>query len=87
MRNKIKYQKLEIMEEPEKVKAIDKTRLAEISAEFAQATVIKDDYVYIERRTGGSFSNKALYLSSKYDWALGKDEEGVLCLVPLKKLE
>ena len=86
MKNNIKYSKLEIKEEKEEnIVAIDKTRLVGISEEFARGVIIKEDYTYIERRSGGAFFNKALCLSSMYDWVLGKDEDDVLCLVPLKK--
>lgn len=74
--NKIKYKKLEIKEEKEEnIVAIDKTRLVEIN----------EVYGYIQVRAGGKFFNKAIYLLRRYDWILGEDENGVLCLVPLKK--
>ena len=86
MKNNIKYSKLEIKKENEEnIVAIDKTRLVEISEEFVRGVIIKEDYTYIERRCGGAFFNKALYLSSMYDWVIGKDEHDVLCLVPLKR--
>ena len=34
----------------------------------------------------GRFAQHALYLSTDYDWHLGKDEVGELILVPTKKL-
>lgn len=39
----------------------------------------------IEIRTSGTFKGKALYLESGYDWILGKDDEGLIVLVPIKK--
>jgi hypothetical protein len=41
---------------------------------------------FIERRSNGTFFNKALYLPSMYNWVVGADENGVLCLVPLRKM-
>lgn len=89
MGNKIKYSKLEIeKEKKENIMAIDKTRLVEIRGAFQREQLTENEpYRYIERRDGGQFLNKALYLPSMYDWVLGKDEEGVLCLVPLEKMD
>lgn len=86
MKNKIKYSKLKIKEEKEDIMAIDKTRLVEISQEFKRATLVDEDCTIIERRCDGPFLNKAIYLSLTYDWVLGRDEDGVLCLVPLKQM-
>jgi hypothetical protein len=69
--------------------AIDKTRLIEINEKFERQHIInKEDYGVIETQAGSSFQNKAFCLPLiTYDWVLGKDENGVLCLVPLKKRE
>lgn len=40
----------------------------------------------LETRAGGSeLMGKALYLSDRYEWAIGHDDLGVLVLVPYKK--
>lgn len=86
--NKIKYNKLEIIEEKEEnIILIDKTRLVEIPEEFKrQYLTDKEGCGFIERRSNGTFFNKALYLPSMYNWVVGADENGVLCLVPLRKM-
>ncbi|MDP2365102.1 MAG: hypothetical protein Q8M94_15205 [Ignavibacteria bacterium] len=39
----------------------------------------------LETRTDGSFKYRAFWLSSGYDWIIGKDEQGHVILVPLSK--
>lgn len=41
----------------------------------------------LESRDSGEFKGKGFYLYSSFDWILGKDTEGILVLVPLKKEE
>ena len=36
-------------------------------------------------RCTGNFANKAFCLYSDFDWKIGIDDKGVVCLVPLKK--
>jgi hypothetical protein len=43
--------------------------------------------ISITRRKFGPLAGKALYLNDSYHWELGADDEGVLCLVPIKKEE
>ena len=31
------------------------------------------------------FANGAIWLNSEYDWVLGIDSEGIVCVVPLEK--
>jgi len=38
------------------------------------------------RRREGWFGGKAVYLPEQYDWVIGRDDYGTLCLVPLKKM-
>ena len=53
---------------------------------------LRDGIIYIngsqvlQNRTVGMFMNKSIYLPSfAWDWALGKDDYGEVCLVPIKK--
>ena len=46
---------------------------------------IDDDGIVVERRTGGNYANKALYLSRYYNWELKEDNAGHPVLVPTKK--
>ena len=41
----------------------------------------------LSRRLSGDFCGRAMYLWDIYEWVIGRDAQGVLCLVPLKKLE
>jgi hypothetical protein len=86
MFNKKKYKKLRIEGGKENICRIDETQLVEIEKDF-KIFLGKTDYVAMERRYEGPFENKAIYLSKRYDWALGEDNDGVLCLVPLKKIQ
>ena len=36
-------------------------------------------------RTDGEFCGRAMALSDKYDWIIGEDSFGIICLVPFKK--
>ena len=38
-----------------------------------------------EIRLVGSFDHKGIWLSNKFDWVLGKDEDGEIVVVPLEK--
>lgn len=84
MKNEIKYKNLKIKEE-ENIKVIDKTLLVEINKDF-KVFCGETDYIAAERRHNGVFRGKAIYLSSTYDWVLGVDDHGILCLVPLRKM-
>ena len=37
------------------------------------------------RTSNGMFQGKAFYLSDRWDWVVGKDEKGMICLIPLNK--
>jgi len=40
----------------------------------------------VERRSSGEFEGRAFFLNSElFDWKIGYDLTGTLCLVPLKK--
>ena len=41
--------------------------------------------MYASERTEGNLEGKAIYLDTLYDWTLGNDDRGSICLVPLKK--
>jgi len=48
---------------------------------------INNEGVYMAERADGDFKDRAIYLHYNYDWVLGKDNMGNICLVPLKKGE
>lgn len=64
------------------IPAID---LIEVKPEFDFPCRI-DSRAAIEIRSSGSFTNKAFWLSSDYDWVVRKDDANELCLIPLKKV-
>ena len=39
----------------------------------------------IEERRTEEFTGKAIYLPNEFDWAVGEDSGGSVCLVPLKR--
>lgn len=41
------------------------------------------DYLWVS--TSGSLEGKAFFLRSVYDWKIVKDDQGSVCLIPLKK--
>jgi len=44
------------------------------------------DKILIQNRLLGSLKNKSFYLCPEYNWELVKDDTGVLCLLPTKKI-
>ena len=56
-------------------KIIEKNRLSTIER--------TRDFIHI--RTNGEFNGKSFYLSSTYEWRIGKDNMGLTILVPLLK--
>lgn len=65
---------------------IDEDMLKSVSAKSVNMK-FGGRYVYIAERTEGKLKGKALYLDAMYDWILGKDNLGGVCLVPLMKQE
>ena len=50
-----------------------------------EETIHIDSSAAIQVRQVGELKNHALWLSSDWDWVLGKDLRGEICLVPLCK--
>ena len=48
--------------------------------------MLDNELAVIQIRGACDFKDKALYLSNRYDWVLGKDENDIIVLVPLKKM-
>jgi len=44
-----------------------------------------DHAIRLPIRSDGEFAGKAIYLSSNYDWILGRDDLGLIILIPLIK--
>jgi hypothetical protein len=65
------------------IKEEDLVRVQENS--FDTQSLYDENGVIIQTRSGGDFAGHAFYLSDRVDWKLGKDTEGSIVLVPLKK--
>lgn len=39
----------------------------------------------VDVRNNGKYKGKAIYLSSRYDWEIARDEYGMVCVVPTRK--
>jgi hypothetical protein len=70
----------------------------EITIPQSKLCDMKGEYIYIKNwdditepiwtvttKRVGPLAGKAFVLNDNFDWELGADEEGALCLVPLKK--
>jgi len=64
---------------------IDRARMIEVREDMGRINLDGDGI--LEHRMLNEFRNHAIYLPSSYDWVMGKDSTGSLCLVPLKKKE
>lgn len=82
------YRKLEIIsgEEPETSIQVEDEKLIEVDREIADREALTTATGgTIQVRRNGELGGGGFYLSSYYDWVLGKDDGGVIVLVPLKK--
>lgn len=43
-------------------------------------------FSYLNIRASGEFTRRAIWLSDKFDWTLGRDSRNQIILVPLKKI-
>lgn len=62
---------------------IDPGRMVEVEERSGQFMV--DGVNVCDRRLTYEFAHKAFYLNGQFDWVLGMDSDGVICLVPLEK--
>jgi hypothetical protein len=62
---------------------IDEKRLLTLSEDIGVIKLPRNSVM--ECRAIGSLQYHAIFLPSIFDWALGRDEHGGLCIVPLKK--
>jgi len=82
------YDKLVVKKRENDVIVIDNDRLVDVryAGRKDNHIIVNDELAVIQIRGGYTFKDKALYLSSHYDWVLGKDENDIIVLVPLKKM-
>ena len=71
----------------EETEEIPEERLVAVEIDEEGAFRLDGESRSLERRNTGEFAGKAIYLSSSFNYELGKDSEGSVCLVPLKKEE
>jgi hypothetical protein len=75
-----------IKKKQDDVLEIDPERLVEIEVGGSRIFIDGGDWGAIAMRTGGDFSEHALFLPDGYDYVLGVDVLGTKILVPLKKI-
>ena len=63
---------------------VDEDRMLEVTGTITTIK-ISGKVLYASERTEGNLEGKAIYLDHSFDWVLGKDSEGSICLVPLIK--
>jgi hypothetical protein len=80
--NKMEYDRL-IIKKPDDANEIDRDRMVKISQNGGR--IVLGKWMALETRARGEFADHAIFLPPVYDWVLGKDREGTLCLVPLKR--
>ena len=65
---------------------IPEERLCRINLGTHYNLEIDGKKTYMAERRNGEFEGRAIYLDSvDYDWVLGRDSLGNVCLIPLKK--
>lgn len=70
------------MDEGTEILEIDEDRLVNIVSPSKR--LLEDPYIAVNR-TCDSLDCKSIYLSSQNDWVIGKNNNGEIILVPLKK--
>lgn len=71
--------------EEEGVLDVDEERLVDTRKFDGKITSKGSMGFLITNRIGGSLQDNSFFLDRNYDWVLGKDNEGTVVLVPLKK--
>ena len=62
---------------------IDASRMVEVKE--CEGTILVNGCTAFDARRTYEFAHKAIYLDFKFDWVMGKDSDGIQCLVPLEK--
>jgi len=78
----MEYPKLTCKDIVEKTVEIDANKLVTIKDVRISNP---DNMLFIETREYGELSGKAFFLSSSFDWIVGRDGKECLILVPLRK--
>ena len=81
------YPKLTIKKTENDPTEIDERRLVEVKEKRTGGFLVNDSIDAIVPRgpTSLDLEDKAFYLSTRYDWVLGKDDANCTVLIPLKK--
>lgn len=78
----VKYKKVRIVDSGDDVIEVDRSRLCTVEDGHI---VINGCSKIVQKRLDGDLENHAIYLPDQFDYILGEDKYGVLCLIPLKK--
>lgn len=77
------YKTIEVYAEPKVLDSntlrVGQSRLVDVSGFIRPVSMV------IEPRVSGPLAGKAVYLDRYYDWILGRDSDGSIVLVPLRK--
>lgn len=67
------------------IEEIPEDRLVDVRTDEDGAFRVDGERRSVEVRNTGEFMGKAIYLSKSFNYRLGEDDEGSVCLVPLKR--
>ena len=82
----MELRKLIIKKEEGEMLEVPEEKLCSVKVSVSDSE-IDGEAVYINTRGEEEFEGKAIYLPHIFDWILGRDSVGSICLVPLKKEE
>lgn len=70
----------------EELTIIERNRMVEVTQDDS-GDIRVDGEIAIKVRGFGEFHSAAVYIYPKFEWVMGVDSSGLLCLVPLKRVE
>jgi hypothetical protein len=80
----MKYPKVNIIntiENAKEVVDINMNKLVDVKGSM----LVELESGILEKRSTGNLAGKGVYLGSRYDWVIVKDDQGELVLVPFRK--
>ena len=81
----MELRKLIIKEKEGEILEVPEERLCNVKVSVSNPE-INGGAVYIATRGEAEFEGKAIFLPQEFDWILGRDSVGSICLVPLRKV-
>ena len=73
------------VEKVEEFEEIPEERLVDVRLDEKGGFRVDGESRSLEVRNTGEFMGKAIYLSKSFNYELGEDDEGSICLVPYKR--